>query len=734
MPMPPPTGARVKMRPSRSGAPGPRGGGVYLSQVQRTRLLDAAIVIAAEQGYERMTVRRVAGLAGMSSKTFYDLFADREDCFLAAFCEVTDRLAVVVAPVWEAEGEWVERVRSALTVLLASLDREPLLRRFLFVEALGVGPRMLAERTRVLHRLEEAVDQGRAGLEPGVELPALTAEAVVGAAFGLIHARLLEPTPTPAPLTGLLNELMATIVLPYRGHAVSARELTRPAPENPSDSSGEGKRGGEGEGILGRSLLSVSPVTRSSSFSASSSGSASHASVAGKPAKAPAGSVGGREFRVRERTYLVLAAVARLEGPSNAQVARLARVSSAGQASLMLSRLREQGLVVDTGVQGVGGRAKAWRLTAKGEEVLFMARPRTRVKGVKATAIAQRARLLWAAVAAVDEHGYGNVTVAHIATRAKISRRTFYELFADRDECLLAVLKDADRQLTAELHAADLESLPWRERVRMGLSTILGFLDREPELARFCVVQSSRGDERMLEYREEILTRIVAAIAEGSQQSTRGGGCSSLTAEGLAGAIVSILNTRLKSRQQQEPLSGLLGELMSLIVLPYLGTAVAARERTRPAPRVEGSAERLGRSEDDSSDSREGGASRSRTQGAWRTDRGSTGSPIGQHASERGRRDAPPIASVRLTQRTVLVLEAIAEQSGISNIQVAERAGIADPGQVSRLLARLQSHGLIHNTGRGQTRGAANQWRLTPQGQQLEQNIRTHTKDRSRAA
>src|SRR5580698_1818302 len=244
MPMPPPTGARVKMR--RASAPGPRGGGVYLSQVQRTRLLDAAIVIAAEQGYERMTVRRVAGLAGMSSKTFYDLFADREDCFLAAFCEVTDRLAVVMAPAWEAEGKWVERVRGALTVLLASLDREPVLRRFVFVEALGVGPRMLAARTRVLQSLEQAVDQGRAGIQPGVELPALTAEAIVGAAFSLIHARLLEAT--PASLTGLLNELMATIVLPYRGNAVSARELTRPLPEIP------GKPAGDGENILGRSL------------------------------------------------------------------------------------------------------------------------------------------------------------------------------------------------------------------------------------------------------------------------------------------------------------------------------------------------------------------------------------------------------------------------------------------------------------------------------------------------
>src|SRR6202044_2400970 len=101
----------------------------------------------------------------------------------------------------------------------------------------------------------------------------------------------------------------------------------------------------------------------------------------------------------------------------------------------------------------------------------------------------------------------------------------------------------------------------------------------EPALAHFCVVQSARGDGRVLAYREEILTRIAAAIAGGSQQSTRARECSPLTAEGPAGATVSILSTRLKG-QRQEPLSDLLGELMSLIVLPYLGPATAARERT----------------------------------------------------------------------------------------------------------------------------------------------------------
>ncbi len=52
----------------------------------------------------------------------------------------------------------------------------------------------------------------------------------------------------------------------------------------------------------------------------------------------------------------------------------------------------------------------------------------------------------------------------------------------------------------------------------MGLWTVLRFFDREPGLARFCVVQSARGDERMAAYREELLARIAGVIAEGREE------------------------------------------------------------------------------------------------------------------------------------------------------------------------------------------------------------------------
>ena len=77
-----------------------------------------------------------------------------------------------------------------------------------------------------------------------------------------------------------------------------------------------------------------------------------------------------------------------------------------------------------------------------------------------------------------------------------------------------------------------------------------------------------------------------------------------------------------------------------------------------------------------------------------------------------------------MTYRTALVLEAIAQAPGISNQEAAQAAQVNDQGQISKLLSRLERHGLVQNTGRGQAKGAPNEWRLTPAGQEIEQSIR----------
>ncbi len=309
----------------------------------------------------------------------------------------------------------------------------------------------------------------------------------------------------------------------------------------------------------------------------------------------------------------------------------------------------------------------------------------------------QRSRLLAAAVVAVDELGYADTTVSDVTSRARVSRRTFYELFANREECLAAVLEDVVALVEGDLAAAGLGGLVWRERVRGGLWAILSFLDREPALARVCVVQALRGGAEVLGRREEVLARLAGVVDEGRVEGARGGGCSALTAEGVVGAAFAIVYARLL-RGEREPLTGLLGELMGIVVLPYLGAAAARREQARPAP-----AGSLGAGDGS----------------------GVPGGVVG---------DPLHGVSMRLTYRTARVLEGVAECPGASNRLVAERAGIHDPGQVSKLLRRLESLGLLENSGEGHAKGEPNAWSLTVKGRRVAQSIRAHTPGERRAA
>jgi DNA-binding MarR family transcriptional regulator len=91
---------------------------------------------------------------------------------------------------------------------------------------------------------------------------------------------------------------------------------------------------------------------------------------------------------------------------------------------------------------------------------------------------------------------------------------------------------------------------------------------------------------------------------------------------------------------------------------------------------------------------------------------------------------------MRLTLRTARVLEAVAELPGVSNRVVAERAGVSDAGQISKLLARLERLCLIVNSGGGHARGEPNAWSLTATGRQVAQSIHSHAgrEARGRAA
>src|SRR5580700_272551 len=127
-----------RLRPGPNGLP--RG---QVTEIQRSRMLAAAVEAVEEVGYARMTVAQVIGRAKVSRKTFYDVFADREDCFLAAFEQALDQARQIAEDAYAGESGWRDGIRMALARLLNFMDEEPGLTKLCVVEALGAGESVL---------------------------------------------------------------------------------------------------------------------------------------------------------------------------------------------------------------------------------------------------------------------------------------------------------------------------------------------------------------------------------------------------------------------------------------------------------------------------------------------------------------------------------------------------------------------------------------------------------------
>jgi AcrR family transcriptional regulator len=331
-------------------------------------------------------------------------------------------------------------------------------------------------------------------------------------------------------------------------------------------------------------------------------------------------------------------------------------------------------------------------------------------RGHKQVSEIQRARMLAALVEVANEHGAANVTVAHVVGRSGVSRRTFYEIFEDHEDCFLAAFDDAIEEIAALVVPAYEGAAKWQERIRAALTALLELLEYERGTCRLVIVETLGAGPGALERRRRVLAHVIAAIDEGRSDARQGDGPPALTAEGVVGAVLSVLHARLspvvggllaspprdlgspvrapavpagprKAAEVPERLVELVGPLMSMIVLPYLGPAAARREAARPP---------------------------AKSTGRIRRARGHTLQHLG----------------MRLTYRTMRVLTAIAAHPGSSNRGIADAAGISDQGQTSKLLGRLLALGLIENAGPGRVaRGEPNSWQLTAKGIEIESAI-----------
>jgi AcrR family transcriptional regulator len=155
---------------------------------------------------------------------------------------------------------------------------------------------------------------------------------------------------------------------------------------------------------------------------------------------------------------------------------------------------------------------------------------------VAAPATETRARILAAMGALVSERGYAAVTIEAIARSARISKRTFYDHFADKEECFLAAYEAAADRVYGVVLGAAHAGLPWRARLDAVITTYLKAMAAQPEMTRVFHVEIQAAGARALELHLGVNRRYAALL----RRIVREGGQARLgqaTAIALLGAV-----------------------------------------------------------------------------------------------------------------------------------------------------------------------------------------------------
>ena len=258
-----------------------------------------------------------------------------------------------------------------------------------------------------------------------------------------------------------------------------------------------------------------------------------------------------------------------------------------------------------------------------------------------------------------------------------ISACEFYAIFESIQECLRAAFDQGLARVARLLEEAADCAHGWHERVRVALFALLVFLDEEPGWARLLLGESPLDARAECERRQQALQKLTQALVSEAQAEDSNSGWfvpwSELTAELVVGGVVAVLRKRIRE-ESDNPFVELAPSLMAFIMAQHPGAnANLNAEHTTAANGAESQLQRL---------------------------------------------------PVRVTYRTTRVLDAVGESPGLSNRDIAEAAGLADEGQTSRLLRRLEERGLVQNVGLGHTYGGANAWLLTAYGERVREATR----------
>jgi AcrR family transcriptional regulator len=188
----------------------------FIARTQRDRLIDAMARTVAAKGYAGASLGDVCAAAGVSTRAFYEHFADKEACFLAAFDLGVTLLQGAVAGAYGRSAPWPGRIHRGLDTLLRILAAEPAFAALAVVEVLAAGPTARARRRLLLDAY--TVFFADAPRDPGLpEVPAGVIRAVIAGVYGVIYDYV--STGRAAQLPDQLPHLTYLVVVPFLGPA-----------------------------------------------------------------------------------------------------------------------------------------------------------------------------------------------------------------------------------------------------------------------------------------------------------------------------------------------------------------------------------------------------------------------------------------------------------------------------------------------------------------------------------
>lgn len=193
---------------------------------QSERLLDAAAGAMADQGYAELTVRELIDRAGVSRRTFYQLYDDKMECVLAAHERAFGRLSKAIVDACRAEADWPRRVAAAIASALEFASTSPAEAQLVVVACHTASEPKLAARGHAAHeKLADLLRAGRSQVGDAHAPPELTEQAVIGAAMAVVGARLQAGSSEALVL--LAPELTQVVLTPYLGDVEALRVATQ---------------------------------------------------------------------------------------------------------------------------------------------------------------------------------------------------------------------------------------------------------------------------------------------------------------------------------------------------------------------------------------------------------------------------------------------------------------------------------------------------------------------------